>query len=78
MEVFTELRGINKNEYNCYRIKVTDNMKEKALDFSEKIILSDNQYNRLLPTKIIGYSNVDEDLILRIQRTYDGKIGEHF
>lgn len=31
MEVFTELRGINKNEYNCYRIKVTDNMKENNL-----------------------------------------------
>lgn len=60
---------------NC-TVDINDDMKRKALDFAKSIILSDNQYSRLLPAEIQNSSNVEDRLKIEIQRTYMGKLGE--
>lgn len=59
--------------FNRYEVEVTDEMKEFCWDFSTRIILGRNQLDRLSPS----WTN-DNELknLIRIQRTYAGKIGE--
>lgn len=76
MEIYTEKRGFYKRDYNCYIIKVTDDMKKTAFEFAETIILGNNQYNRLLPGNIKDNLDIAYEEKIRIQRTFVGKIGE--
>ena len=48
MRIEQVTRG-NNHQVNIYRLGVTYDMRERALDFATKIIRSDNQYSRLLP-----------------------------
>lgn len=51
-------------------------MRDVALLFAKDIVLSDNQYSRLLPVSIRNSSNVSLRQKIEIQRTYVGKLGE--
>lgn len=59
-----------------YTIAITPDMKDDALKFAKEIILSDNQYSRLLPAEIQNSPNVVLQQKIEIQRTYMGKLGE--
>lgn len=50
MEKYIEIRG----RYNiaCYRIDIDSDMRQTALKFAKDIILSGNQYSRLLPEQV--------------------------
>lgn len=61
---------------SIYTITITPDMKNAALTFAKNIILSDNQYSRLLPEEIQASPNVEEQQKIEIQRTYMGKLGE--
>lgn len=61
---------------SIYTIDITPDMKNAALTFAKNIILSDNQYSRLLPEEIQTSPNVEEQQKIEIQRTYMGKLGE--
>lgn len=74
MRSYTETRG--KYKVTCYSVSINDAMKRDALDFARKIILSNNQYSRLLPAEIHGSSDVSAQQKIEIQRTYMGKLGE--
>lgn len=58
------------------KVDVTPEMKEQALEFAKSIILSGNQYSRLLPSEIRASGDVTEQQKIEIQRTYVGKLGE--
>lgn len=62
-------------KYNkkIYKVEVTEDMKEICWEFSERIISGGNQFDRLHPS---WTSNKEEQKLIRIQRTYAGKIGE--
>ncbi len=51
-------------------------MKALALDFAKNIILTDNQYSRLLPENVKNSHDVSLQQKIEIQRTYMGKLGE--
>lgn len=74
MERFTQQRGNYNIAY--YTVEVTEGMRAQALDFAKKIILTDNQYSRLLPENIRTSGDVDLQQKIEIQRTYIGKLGE--
>lgn len=74
MRVFTEQRGNYK--VTCYEVNVDNEMKERALSFAKAIILSDNQYSRLLPSNIRTSKDISIQQKIEIQRTYMGKLGE--
>lgn len=74
MNTFVDQRGGYR--VTCYTINVTENMKKNALEFSKAIILTGNQYSRLLPRDIRESGNVGLQQKLEIQRTYMGKLGE--
>lgn len=74
MERMTELRGKYMVDY--YAVAVTQEMRMQALDFAKRIILSDNQYSRLLPQNVRTSRDVDMKQKIEIQRTYMGKLGE--
>lgn len=74
METFIQQRG--RYFVNCYTINITQVMKSQALAFAKNIILSDNQYSRLLPDEIKECNNVNMQQKIEIQRTYMGKLGE--
>ena len=59
-----------------YMIDITPEMKNDALSFARDIILSDNQYSRLLPADIQASPDVKLQQKIEIQRTYMGKLGE--
>lgn len=59
---------------NEYRVLVSQEMRDSALDFSKKIIITNNQYSRLLPHQAWGNTSLQQQL--EIQRTYIGKLGE--
>lgn len=59
-----------------YLIDITPAMKRDALTFAKNIILSDNQYSRLLPEEIQMSPDVELRQKIEIQRTYMGKLGE--
>ena len=63
MRRLKETRGAYTIYY--YEVDITEAMRKKAYEFSEKIIKSNNQYERLVASE-----NVE------IQRTYVGKLGE--
>lgn len=51
-------------------------MRMQALQFAKNIVLSDNQYSRLLPMSIRTSNDVNMQQKIEIQRTYMGKLGE--
>lgn len=69
-----EQRG--KYSVATYGIELTPAMKYDALSFARDIILSDNQYSRLLPADIQASPDVKLQQKIEIQRTYMGKLGE--
>lgn len=74
MHKYTEKRG----NYNiaCYRIDIDSDMRNAALSFAKDIILSGNQYSRLLPAQVRNSNDVSLQKKIEIQRTYIGKLGE--
>lgn len=71
MRTYTERRG--NYTVNCYEMDITPLMKKLALDFSTDIVIGNNQYNRLLPAEA---ERIDDQIKIRIQRTYMGKLAE--
>ncbi len=57
MKEFFEHR--NGHKVRCYIITITEEMKSLALDFANKIILSENQYSRILPQNIMEINNLN-------------------
>lgn len=74
MERRTELRG-NYN-VNVYDVDITSVMRTRALEFAKAIILTENQYSRLLPSEIRDSGDVTLKQKIEVQRTYMGKLGE--
>ncbi len=74
MKELIEERGKYKITY--YSVDITETMKEKALAFAKDIILTDNQYSRLLPSQVRESNDVTLQNKIEIQRTYMGKLGE--
>lgn len=70
----TEVRG--QYEISVYEVDIDAKMKRDALKFARDIILSDNQYSRLLPENIRNSNDVTMQKKIEIQRTYMGKLGE--
>ena len=65
-----------RKQGKLYYLDVDSNMKKKALDFATTIIVTNNQYSRLLPENIRRAENFNLKQKLEIQRTYVGKLGE--
>lgn len=74
MHEFYDQRG--NYQVRCYTIDITERMKKVAMDFAVAIVLSDNQYSRLLPTMVRVSGNLELQQKMEIQRTYIGKLGE--
>ena len=54
-------------------INITQEMRNRAYDFSTDIIMQDNQYDRMHPANV---RDINERNIIRINRTYVGKLAE--
>ena len=54
-------------------IQITQEMKNRAYEFSENIIMQDNQYDRMHPANV---RDLNERNTIRINRTYVGKLAE--
>lgn len=69
---------VTRGNYNvaCYSVPIDEHMRKLALDFAKKIILSDNQYSRLLPEQVRNSRDISMQHKIEIQRTYMGKLGE--
>lgn len=65
-----------KTKIKCYSLKITKEMKDKALEFAKSIVLSDNQFSRLLPSEVRYNEDIELQKKIEIQRTYMGKLGE--
>lgn len=74
MKSFKEWRG--RYEITFYSVQITEEMKRPAFTFARDIILSDNQYSRLLPGYVLKSEDIEEQQKIEIQRTYMGKLGE--
>lgn len=74
MERHFEKRGNYDVAY--YTISINEHMRTTALDFAKRIILTDNQYSRLLPIEVRNSKDVSMQHKIEIQRTYMGKLGE--
>lgn len=74
MERLIEKHGNNDAYY--YSVSINEKMRNLALDFAKNIILTDNQYSRLLPIEVRDSKDVSMQHKLEIQRTYMGKLGE--
>lgn len=70
----TETRG--RYDVGVYEVDIDADMRKDALQFAKDIILSDNQYSRLLPGNIRNSNDVSMQQKIEIQRTYIGKLGE--
>ncbi|MCM1101111.1 MAG: hypothetical protein NC398_06975 [Acetatifactor muris] len=70
----TEMRG--GYEVTYYTVDIDDAMKAQAMDFARKLILTDNQYSRLLPKEVREGGDQNVKAQIEIQRTYMGKLGE--
>ena len=69
-----ELRG--KYQIASYEVSINSDMKERVLSFANGIVLSDNQYSRLLPDNIRTSKDISMQQKIEVQRTYMGKLGE--
>lgn len=69
--IFT--RGIER-EINNYVIEIDEDMRERCWEFAQTIINTNNQFDRMLPDNI---TNEEEGILIRIQRTYVGKLAEY-
>lgn len=69
-----ERRG--RYDIGVYEVSVDESMRTFALKFAKDIILSDNQYSRLLPESIRNSNDISLKQKIEIQRTYIGKLGE--
>ncbi|WMI82345.1 hypothetical protein [Anaerotignum sp. MB30-C6] len=74
MKTIMERRG--KYQIACYEVSINSDMKERALSFANGIVLSDNQYSRLLPDNIRTSKDISMQQKIEVQRTYMGKLGE--
>lgn len=74
MRRYVEQRG--RYAIACYEVEVSGQMRDQALDFARRIILTNNQYSRLLPSQIRASGDVSMQQKIEIQRTYMGKLGE--
>ena len=74
MKTIMERRG--KYQIACYEVSINSDMKERALSFANGIVLSDNQYSRLLPDNIRTSKDISMQQKIEVQRTYKGKLGE--
>lgn len=63
-------------DVGIYEVGIDDKMRKDALKFAKDIILSDNQFSRLLPENIRNSNDVSLQQKIEIQRTYIGKLGE--
>ena len=54
MKAYKQMRG--RYEIIYYSVEITEDMKALALDFAKNIILTDNQYSRLLPENVTKFS----------------------
>lgn len=70
----TEFRG--GYSVGVYEVEIDEKMRIGALQFAKKIVVSDNQYSRLLPECIKNLHDLNMQQKLEIQRTYMGKLGE--
>lgn len=68
----------NRGKYQIayYEVSINSDMKERALSFANGIVLSDNQYSRLLPYNIRTSKDISMQQKIEVQRTYMGKLGE--
>lgn len=73
MKEFIERRD---NKVTRYTVSIDERMRSEALDFAKKIILTDNQYSRLLPIEVHNSRDISLEHKIEIQRTYMGKLGE--
>lgn len=73
MKEYSERRG--KYDVTVYAVPIDKAMKNDALTFAKRIVLSDNQYSRLLPAEVRASGDAMQQKI-EIQRTYMGKLGE--
>ena len=74
MKIKAEQRG--KYTVNVYDIDITENMRNQCLKFAKDIVLTGNQYSRLLPAQIRESGDITEQQKIEVQRTYIGKLGE--
>lgn len=70
----TEPRG--QYTVGLYEVAINSDMRWAALQFAKRIVLSDNQYSRLLPESIRNANDISLQQKIEIQRTYMGKLGE--
>ena len=54
-------------------INITQEMRNRAYDFSTNIIMKNNQYDRMHPANV---RDINERNTIRINRTYVGKLAE--
>lgn len=69
----SDIKLFRDNKNRLIGVYITDEMIDKAYDFSEKIIKSNNQYSRMMQTGITNSADKDK---IRINRTFVGKLGE--
>lgn len=74
MKRYMEMRGVREVAY--YIVDIDNDMKRDALNFARKLILTDNQYSRLLPNYVRRDGDRNVQAQIEIQRTYMGKLGE--
>lgn len=63
----------NKFTFNTYEVSINNDIKDICWDFASRIILGKNQFDRLTPSWV---NNEELENLIRIQRSYAGKIGE--
>lgn len=59
-----------------YIVTITQDMKDRCMQFARQIITTDNQFSRLLPNDIRTSGNQQSKQALEINRTYMGKLAE--
>ena len=67
MKAYKQMRG--RYEIIYYSVEITEDMKAQELDFAKNIILTDNQYYRLLPENVKNSHDVSMQQKIERQRT---------